>query len=539
MVSLLASPAELAQLTSLADVVQFSGLDAAVWTRFSRQLGEPPSVRVIAMVPASVLQRTISGLRIPSGPPPADGADPPTREASVTETIQMALVWRVARQAVGLGDLDPMLPDCTSSSAPPPPVSGHQGAAATPPVVQASSATSPLRSVKMSNVLDQTDDSVITSKTRAEMGIYYENHREITGSEPLPEAEPTDLQVAAMEDKVIFRDESPYADFSILTPFGRRIQKVMKAKSFTFQPDGSWRSAEIPGPPSFQAWMACFRVYRSVLYMLRYPQTTAPAGGAAAAGRVGFVTDRPVVVQPHSLERYFEAFKELCLEYPEAWHLLMPAEDRMRGERFDHLRRSLTRAHASGKLPLDVQFNPATPWDGVFQAAALDYQYWDANVRRPAVAFLARMGNQVQPALEPMSEGAKASLTNVESALGGKSGATPAAKAGGRKRKRKGTVTADSPEGDKKPRSEAGSSAVDKYSSREHPRKWGGLFHSTQEGRELCYAWAKGASPDSCPEPCQKGRVHRCQICLGSHQNRECKKEPPKGSGRGKGQSKK
>ena len=265
MVSLLASPAELAGLASLNDVVQFAGLAEAVWTRFSRQLGEPPSVRVLSMVPASVLQRTISGLRIPSGPAPADGAEPPTREASVTETIQMALVWRVARQAVGLDDVDPMLPNCTSSSAVTPPVSGLPGAAVAPVVATVSSATSPQRSVKMSNILDQTDDSVVTIKTRAEMGVYYENHREMTGSEPLPEAEPTDLQVAAMEDKVIFRDESPYADFSILTPFGRRIQKVMKAKSFTFQPDGSWRSAEIPGPPSFQAWMACFRVYRSVL----------------------------------------------------------------------------------------------------------------------------------------------------------------------------------------------------------------------------------------------------------------------------------
>ena len=102
------------------------------------------------------------------------------------------------------------------------------------------------------------------------MGIYYENHREVTGAEPLPEAEPTDLQVAAMEDKSIFRDESPCADFSILAPFGRRVRGVMGTGGFAFQPDGSWRAAEVPAPPSFQAWQACWRVYRSLLYMLRY-----------------------------------------------------------------------------------------------------------------------------------------------------------------------------------------------------------------------------------------------------------------------------
>lgn len=220
------------------------------------------------------------------------------------------------------------------------------------------------KSVKMSTVLDQTDDTLVATKTRAEMGIYYDNHREITGAEPLPETEPTDLQVAAMEDKIVLRDESPYADFSILTPFGRRMQKIMKAKSFAFQPDGSWRASEVPGPPSLQAWQACFRVYRAILFMLRYPGSVSPAGGAAGGATSGIMTARPVVVQPHFLERYFEAFKDLCLEFPECWRLLMPAEDRMRAERFEHIRRNLTRAHASGKLPLDASFNPAQPWDG-------------------------------------------------------------------------------------------------------------------------------------------------------------------------------
>ena len=385
--------------------------------------------------------------------------------------------------------------------------------------------------MKLSNVLDQTDDTEVATKTRAEMGIYYENHREITGADPLPEVEPTDLQVAAMEDKVVVRDESPYADFSILTPFGRRIQRAMKTKSYSFQPDGTWKAADIPGPPHFQAWQACFRVYRAVLFMLRYNATAAPAGGAPVSATRGMVTRRPLVVQPHSLERYFEAFKELCQEFPECWHLLMPAEDRMRAERFEHIRRNLQRAHNEGKVPLDVDFNPATPWDGVFQAAALDHQYWDSNVRRPAVAFLARMGSQLQPALEPVSEGAKASLANVEAALGATAPLGPTSPANKKTKKRK----KESPgEGSDKEKKQATKPKVeDRFTNKTHPKKWGGLFHSTREGRELCYTWAKGATPDACSEPCAANRAHRCQICLGAHQNRECKKDPPKGKGKG------
>ena len=203
MASLLASPAELATLNSLDDVVAFAAVDADLWALFAKHLGNPPSVRILAMVPASVLQKTILGLRIPSGAAPADGSPPPTRDPNVTETIQME-------------DLDPMLPGAESSSAiraavgASPPVSGMPLAA---PTLAAQNQPSP-KKVKLSNVLDQTDDTEVATKTRAEMGIYYENHREITGADPLPEVEPTDLQVAAMEDKVVVRDESPYADFS-------------------------------------------------------------------------------------------------------------------------------------------------------------------------------------------------------------------------------------------------------------------------------------------------------------------------------------
>jgi len=385
------------------------------------------------------------------------------------------------------------------------------------------------KEVKISSVLDQTDDTEVEMKSRAELVGYYENHREITGSDPLPEVEPTDIQVVAMEEKVVVRDEAPYADFSILTPFGRRMQKTMKMKSFAFQPDGTWKTAEIPGPPNLQAWQACFKVYRAVLFMLRYPAGTTTAA-PAATGSVGLVTRAPLVVQPHSLEQYFEAFMELCLEYPECWHLLMPAEDRMRGERFEHLRRGLARSHAAGKVPVEINYDPARPWDGVFQAAALDHHYWDSNVRRPAVAYLARSKSIPQPSLEPISDGAKESLRNVEKALGAEpSGSEPKR---GRKRKRSGKKKrsrADSADSESKESKKAKKELQDKRNSREHPKKWGGLFHSTQDGKPICYAFAKGDSPDSCPGQCKNNRAHRCQRCLGNHQNKDCPKNRGKG----------
>lgn len=162
----------------------------------------------------------------------------------------------------------------------------------------------------------------------------------------------------------------------------------------------------------------------------------------------------------------------------------------------------------------------------------MDYQYWDANVRRPAVAFLARMRHSVQPALEPLSEGAKASLANVEAALGVKHRQNAGRAESPKKKKRK-RAKESPPQEPPMRKAKVAAALEEKFTNKEHPKKWGGLFHTTQEGKEICYVWAKGEDPDVCDEPCSKGRVHRCQICLGSHQNRECKKQPAKSQGKG------
>lgn len=35
--------------------------------------------------------------------------------------------------------------------------------------------------------------------------------------------------------------------------------------------DGTFRALDIPGPPSFDTCAACWKVYCSALFMLRYP----------------------------------------------------------------------------------------------------------------------------------------------------------------------------------------------------------------------------------------------------------------------------
>ena len=42
------------------------------------------------------------------------------------------------------------------------------------------------------------------------------------------------------------------------------------------------------------------------------------------------------------------------------------------------------------QFPLNLEFLPVQPWIGVFTAAARDSEYWQKEVRRPAIEFIAR-----------------------------------------------------------------------------------------------------------------------------------------------------
>lgn len=236
--SVLPTATELAALTDLQAVKRWSGVGDAAWQAWQ------PNLRVLANMAHSAFRETLALVRIAQ----PGGADP--RELSVVEAIQLALVWRVARQAFGLADINP-LADLGSSGGPPSTGTalGHVG-------------TPAQKKVNTAVVLEQMDESEVPILTQAQLDEAYRFHVEITGADPPADAEPTAEQIAALKARVVDRGEAPYADFSVLTPFGRRVQKQMKARSWMLQQDGSFRAWGVPGPPSFDTWAACWKVSR-------------------------------------------------------------------------------------------------------------------------------------------------------------------------------------------------------------------------------------------------------------------------------------
>ena len=132
----------------------------------SRRLGRPGVCAYLlaaSQLPQSTWSSTINGLRIPT----TAGAD---RSLSPAESSQLALAWRVARQAFQMPDVDPL-------------ADPNPAASITAPS-QAVPAASSGKKVKFSAVIDQLDETEINMMTQKELDQAYANHTEVTGAEP-------------------------------------------------------------------------------------------------------------------------------------------------------------------------------------------------------------------------------------------------------------------------------------------------------------------------------------------------------------------
>ena len=99
-----------------------------------------------------------------------------------------------------------------------------------------------LKKVKVSSHADQLDETEVEMISQEDLESSYRQYRGVTGADPLPEADPTPEQVTVLRNKVVMAKEAPYADFSLLTPFGRRVQKQMESEGF---PAAAGRELEV------------------------------------------------------------------------------------------------------------------------------------------------------------------------------------------------------------------------------------------------------------------------------------------------------
>eukprot|EP00435_Cladocopium_sp_Y103_P014598 s616_g3.t1 len=285
----------------------------------------------------------------------------PNGEAlSAVQAAQVGLVWQTSRRVVhawsGVADelfvdIDPWSPNEEDKKKEPEP----QPASAVAAVKD--------RVLKMSNVVDQADDSELTLASRTQVDAWLGAYIALMGSPPLEEEEPSEAQLSALHKRVVVLGQAPYADFGVWLPFGRRTLRAQRFRSYLPVGDGSYILKEMPGPQNLLQWQSSWKVYRVALLMLG-------------------------VVSLAALSLYEKTVERLVLQWPRCWGLIALAEDKARAERLEKIRRKLLQDRSNG-LVVPPDWTEASPWTTCFRLLALDEEFWNEQVRHPAAAWLA------------------------------------------------------------------------------------------------------------------------------------------------------
>ena len=135
-------------------------------------------------------------------------------------------------------------------------------------------------------------------------------------------------------------------------PFGQRQAKLMKFNAQMFV-DSVLTTRLLHWPTSFDAWRACWRVFRTNMQMLK----------ASLQG---------------PLAEHEEKVRWMDKTFPDCWGIIMMAEDQLRSEQWER-----KRAQIEGAIEADryrEQFDPSMPWLAVVRDCARDEPWWNKNV---------------------------------------------------------------------------------------------------------------------------------------------------------------
>lgn len=475
---------DLASFARVTQALEFFRVEDDVWQAFVHQVGEVrEDMRLLAALSRPAVLAGCSSAVLPDGSP-----------LNALQATQVGLVWRLARRVMAhLGgtresefvDVEVWLdnpPNSSESSTRTTVASGSTGA----------TNTVKEKVLKMSNLIDQADDSELLPPSNSELNKWHQNYVAIMGAQADESEEPSPNQLAALFKRVFVNDHPPYCDFGVWLPFERKMSKAHRFRVFTPLGDGSFLQKDLPGPASFQAWMASWRVFKTACLMLNIATLSA-------------------------LETYSRHIEKLVLQWPSAWGLVASADDQARAEKMSRLRRSILLDQSVGRqIPRD--WDPGAPWSCVLVELTKDVTYWNEKVHIPAAAWLAA-GGKGAPVVA--SESAVMAVlpgsVNVETVerepdVSKKKQANRERRLAKRKRIQE--------EREELRVIKAGQSA--KGGSK------GKTKSKDQAGKPLCFSWASGSGVCGKVPPggeCLGSvkRVHKCRLCLSpSHQDASC-----------------
>ena len=164
---LLASPAELAAMETIAHARAWAGVEESAWNAVEEQLGRIPTLRVLASLPSDRIAQAVQLARVISiRADPDNQIDEERRDPTAVEITQVGLMIRVARQKFAMPDLDALQPTAVVAHVPPLPPAQQGGPFGIPPGMTIQWQPKDSRKIKMNQVVDQTDESEILPLSR-------------------------------------------------------------------------------------------------------------------------------------------------------------------------------------------------------------------------------------------------------------------------------------------------------------------------------------------------------------------------------------
>ena len=460
-------------------------------------------IRNLGMLPASVLVTAITNAQVA-----VDANN--NRQLTPVETTQMGLCWRIAKRLAadtwaGFVDTDPFAPPPAAIAVPPP-------LAAVPPVAPVVIAAK----VKFNTVLDQHDETEAPMATETSIVQWSRNWTTFAQGPPLDEEDPTVEQLSALSHRVTVLGGSPYADFSVFTPYNRRVARANKFLAHIPQPDGSWLAKEIPGPQNFEAWGFCWRVFRCAAIQIDVLRETA-------------------------LSRYHQNMQTLVQEWPECWSIIYLADDKARAEMMPRRKRQLEAAAAAVGGAIPPLWDAAAPWSATMMSIAEDRDFWDKNVRNLAISWMARGrsgplktreqfiteyavtgGHQAMSTLNRNTEPPPGAVITGHGSPGAYGAGTSRTAIQKRKLREQSHAGGRGSHPYSPPPKGKGKNGKDKSKGRGGGGKGKGGDKGTRhlvtaQGKQICFSWNSGNG--SCGNirpgpPCPNDRAHVCQICL-------------------------
>lgn len=476
--------------TTISSVLRFFAVPQNLWDAFCQAIGDPgEDLRLVAALPAELVAESLAATRLPTG-----------RRLSPVEAIQVGMVFRACHRLIHLqggGGLDVWKdPNPWSDPTPSPTASTTPG-----PLTTTSSGE---RKLKFSQILDQGDDTEFVCDSENAKSEFYTKYINKMGGLPVDSEDPSIEQLCALQRRVQTLRQPPYVDFSIWVPYSKRYLRAAKYKSFIMQEDGTFLAKMTPGPSSFQHWQSSYRLLRTALLMLD-------------------------LISLSNILAWESMMEKLTRQYPGAWHLIVAADDRARGE---YMGRTLARIRMEldqGMAP-PHGWDPNRPWDEVWKQVLADRDFWNEQVHLPAMVWTSRGARGIP--LTPVEEfaadhikgGTAALLPDMEKPDKEKSPNPKRASNRVRREAKKKRLAAEREE----LRQLRGGGKGGK-SSGSHQGPKGGK--SGGGSGELCYAWNNGNGlcgglPPG--EACKAKipREHRCTRC-GSpgHPSKDCQKK--------------